>query len=115
MVANASVEAVTPRFAVAARAHVDDLFAEAADAAGPQPPLVVAQEPIQIGPPEEEMPGLAAAKAARHDWLARSGQQERDRTSARFWRTADRLVRTTDPDATHLPLRDGTRLGYLGH
>jgi hypothetical protein len=61
------------------------------------------------------MPGLAAANAARHDWLARIGQQERDRTSARFWRTADRLVSTTDPDATHVPVRDGTRLGYLGH
>jgi IS5 family transposase len=115
MVANASVESVTPRFAVAARAHVDDLFAEAADAAGPQPPVVALPEPTPIGPPEEKVPGLAAANAARHDWLASTGQQERGRTFARFWRASDRLVSTTDPDATHLPLRDGTRLGYLGH
>jgi hypothetical protein len=30
-------------------------------------------------------------------------------------RPADRAVSTTDPDATHLPFRDGTRLGYQGH
>jgi hypothetical protein len=30
-------------------------------------------------------------------------------------RPADRAVSTTDPDATHLPFRDGTRLGSQGH
>jgi transposase len=115
MVASASVESMTPRFAVAARAHVDDLFAEAADAAGPQPPVVALPEPTRVGPTEEEAPDLAAANAARHDWLASAGQQERGRTFARFWRASDRLVSTTDPDATHLAMRDGTRLGYLGH
>jgi hypothetical protein len=30
-------------------------------------------------------------------------------------RTADHSVSTTDPDATHLPFRDGVRLGYQGH
>jgi transposase len=115
MVADASVESVTPRFAVAARAHLDDLFAEAADAAGPEPPLVELREPARIGPTEEQAPALAAANAARHDWIAQAGQQERARTSARLLLTSDRLVSTTDPDATHLALRDGTRLGYQGH
>jgi hypothetical protein len=30
-------------------------------------------------------------------------------------RTAEHAVSTTDPDATHLPMRDGVRLGYQGH
>jgi transposase len=115
MVANASVASVTPRFAVAARAHVDDLFAVEAGAEGPPPPVLGDTAPVRIGPADEEAPDLAAANAARHDWLAAAGRQQRARTSARFWRASDRLVSTTDPDATHLPLRDGTRLGYQGH
>jgi hypothetical protein len=102
MVADASVESMTPRFAVAARAHVYDLFAQAAE------------EPARIGP-SEEAPELAAANAARHDFLAQAGRQQRARTFAHFWRASDRLVSTTDPDATHLALRDGTRLGYRGN
>jgi hypothetical protein len=115
MVANAAVASVTPRFAVAARAHVNDLFAVEAGAEGPPPPEVADPEPARIGPTDEEAPRLAAANLARHDWLAAAGRQERTRTSARFWRASDRLVSTTDPDATHLTLRDGTRLGYQGH
>jgi transposase len=115
MVANASVESMTPRFAIAARAHLDDLFAIDAGAAGPQPPLVVAEEPVRIGPSLEEAPELAAANAARHAWLAQGGQQDRSRHYRDYVRPADRAVSTTDPDATHLPFRDGTRLGYQGH
>jgi transposase len=115
MVANAAVASVTPRFALAARAQVDDLFAIDAGAAGPQPPLAVAEEPVQIGPSAEEAPELAAAKAARHDWLAQGGQQDRSRHYRAYVRPADRAVSTTDPDATHLPFRDGTRRGDQGH
>ena len=39
MVADASVESIQPRFAVAARAHVDDLFAINEGALGPEPPV----------------------------------------------------------------------------
>ena len=49
MAANAALASITPRFAIAARAHLDDLFAIDAGAAGPQPPLGVAEEPVQIG------------------------------------------------------------------
>src|SRR5947207_2241753 len=38
VVADASVDSIVPRFAVAARAHVEDLFAQDADAAGPPGP-----------------------------------------------------------------------------
>lgn len=115
IVANASVESITPRFAVAARAHVDDLFAIDEGAAGPPPPLVLAEEPGRIGPSEEAAPGLAAANAGRHDWVAQGGRQDRARRYRDYLRPADRVVSTTDPDATHLPFRDGTRLGYQGH
>jgi hypothetical protein len=115
MVANASIETVTPRFALAARAHVDDLFAIDAGAVGPQPPLVPAPEPMRIGPTDADVPDLAAANAARHDWVAQGGRQDRARHYRDYVRPADRLVSTTDPDATHVPFRDGTRLGYQGH
>jgi transposase len=115
MRADASVESVVPRFAVAARAHVDDLFAVDEGAEGPQPPVAAAEEPARIGPSEQEDPGLAAANASRHDWLARGGRQERDRHFRDYVRTADHSVSATDPDATHLPCRDGVRLGYQGH
>jgi transposase len=115
MEANAAVETVTPRFALAARAHVDDLFAIDEGAVGPQPPIVATEEPTRIGPSDEEAPELAAATAARHDWVAQGGRQDRGRQYRDYVRPADRSVSTTDPDATHLPFRDGTRLGYQGH
>jgi transposase len=115
MLANAAVGSVQPRFAVAARAHLDDLFAQDAEAQGPPPPVVGAAEPARIGPAEAEAPELAAATAARHDWVAQGGQQERGRVWRDYERTADYSVSTTDADATHLPFRDGVRLGYQGH
>jgi transposase len=115
MVANASVESIQPRFAVAARAHLDDLFAIDAGATGPQAPAVGGAEPRHIGLSAETASELAAANAARHDWIAQGGQQDRQRVGRRYVRTADFAVSTTDPDATHLPFRDGVRLGYQGH
>jgi hypothetical protein len=116
MVANASVETVTPRFALAARAHLDDLFAMDEGAVGPQPPVPAsAPEPVRIGPAAGTALDLAAANRARHDWLAQGGRQDRTRHYRDYLRPADRVVSTTDPDATHLPFRDGTRLGYQGH
>jgi transposase len=115
MVADAAVESVTPRFAIAARAHVDDLFAIDAGAAGPPPLVLAAAEPARIGPSAEEAPELTGANAARHDWVAQGGRQDRGRHYRDYVRPADRSVSTTDPAATHLPFRDGTRLGYQGH
>ena len=122
VVADASVDSITPRFAVAARAHVDDLFAQDADAGGPTPPLLleadvdeVDEAPTCIGPSDEEAPGLAAANATRHDWFVAAGQQDRSQICSRYQRTADLAVSTTDPDATHLRQRDGVRLGYQDH
>jgi transposase len=89
MLANAAVTSVQPRFAVAARAHLEDLFAQDADAQGPPPPVLSAAEPARIGPMEDAAPELAAATAARHDWVAQSGQQDRGRVWRDYGRTAD--------------------------
>jgi transposase len=114
MLANAAVDSIQPRFAVAARAHLEDRFASDEGAAGPQPPAPPGEEPARSGP-SAAAPGLAAAHAARHDWVAQGGRQDRARHDRAYVRPADRAVSTTDPDATHLPFRDGTRLGYQGH
>src|SRR5919204_3211885 len=53
VVADASVDSVVPRFAVAARAHVEDLFAQDADASGPPGPCADTSglvAPRAIGP-----------------------------------------------------------------
>ena len=118
VVANAALDSITPRFAVAARSHVDDLFAQDVDALGPTPPPASDPPvpPVVIGPAAESPEGaaLASANAARHDWIAAGGQQDR-RPVTRWLRSADYVVSTTDPDATHLRQRDGIRLGYQDH
>ncbi len=119
VVADASVDSITPRFAVAARAHVDDLFAQDADALGPPgpaPDTTALPPPIVLEPPAgEDAEALATANATRHDWIAEAGRQDRASVSRRYLRTGDLAVSTTDPDATHLRQRDGVRLGYQAH
>jgi len=120
VVADASVDSITPRFAVAARAHVEDLFAQDAAAGGPLGPVPTGEPPappVAIGPTATgvDATDLAAANAARHDWIAAAGRQDRTRGDPRYVRTADLVVSTTDPDATHLRQRDGVRLGYQDH
>jgi len=119
VVANAAVDSVQPRFAVAAREHLEDLFGLDAGAQGPQPVTAAGENPVplrRIGPSAEEAPDLAAANAARHDWIAAAGQQDRTpQEDRRYPRSSDFIVSTTDPDATHLRQRDGVRLGYQDH
>ena len=118
VMANAAVTAVQPRFAVAARAHLEDLFALDAGATGPAPVAADADAvpPLHMGPTEEAAPVLAAVNAARHDWIAAAGQQDRTPPEERRYpRSSDVIVSTTDPDATHLQQRDGVRLGYQDH
>jgi hypothetical protein len=121
VVAAASIASITPRCAVAARAHVEDLCAHDADAAGPPGPCPAGDllaPPVVSGPSgttDVDAAELAAANAGRHDWIAAAGRQDRTRVAPRSQRTADLAVSTTDPDATHLRQRDGVRLGYQEH
>jgi len=118
VVGNAALGSLTPRFAVAARAHPDDLFAQDAEAEGPVPAYLAGtpEPPAALGPAaSEEGAALAGENAARHDWWALAGRQDRGRVDPRFSRSGDRLVSTTDPEATYLKQRDGVRLGYQDH
>jgi transposase len=122
--ANASLDSLRPRFAV--EAHLARLFP------GPTPggPTDAAddEEPAGVGPgihrptplpgelPAAARADLAAAAAARHDWIGEAGRPDRARTSGPYRRTADFRASATDPDAS--PLRPGegrARLGYHDH
>src|SRR5262249_3869475 len=53
--------------------------------------------------------------AARHDWIAQEGRQQRE-VRGQYQRTADLRVSTTDPDTTPMRLKGGgTHLGYQTH
>jgi transposase len=50
------------------------------------------------------------------DWVSRDGRQDRSFISGPRKRTADRLISTTDPDATPMRVSGGeTKLGYQAH
>src|SRR2546423_5748919 len=58
---------------------------------------------------------LATDNAARHDWIAQEGRQQRE-VHDLYWRTADFRISTTDPDATPMHLKGGgIHLGYHTH
>jgi transposase len=135
--ANADLDSLTPRFAVEAReamqAHLAALFAledaeiaqqeASADRADTQEGEAAATAviacptpaslPVTLGEPEQEE--LAQENAARHDWIAQEGRQQRE-VHGLYQRTADFKVSTTDPDATPMRLKGGgTHLGYHTH
>ena len=135
--ANASLDSLTPRFAVAARAairaHLAALFPEedaqqerqevAGGAPGAPAPRASAEAapppeltPLPAGLPESLREELAAANAARHDWIAQGGRQQRELTHGTYQRLADFRLSTTDPDATLMRLKGGgVHLGYQAH
>ncbi len=131
VLADAAMDSLVPRFAVEARAaihaHLDALFAEETTPPAPPatpdpeqteaawPPTVAAPTalPVALRAPEREQ--LAAANAARHDWIAEAGRPQRE-VHGLYQRTADVRISTTDPDATPLHLKGGgTHLGYQTH
>src|SRR6266567_3387053 len=125
--ANASVDSLTTRFAVEAREafqkHLQQLFQEEVDQSLPEPdppaPEAAAQPtPLPNALPEEERETLFEQQAARHDWYAKGGEQQREVHGLYqyYQRRADQRVSTTDPDAT--PMRHGggpVHLGYQTH
>ena len=118
--ANADLDSLTPRFAVEARAamqtYLAALFAcedaeieqQEASGDGADPPQTDATAPVAIDPApfplpavlsEAEQEELASENAARHDWMAQEGRQQRGEVHGLYQRTADFKVSTTDPDA----------------
>jgi len=122
--ANAALDSLQPRFAV--EAHLARLFPGATPdvptddgvedeaeggAPGRRPPRSL---PVELTAAARA--DLAAAAAARHDWIGEAGRPDRTRTSGPYRRTADFRASTTDPDASPLrPTEGGTRLGYHDH
>jgi transposase len=132
--ANADLDSLAPRFAVEAREaiqeHLAALFApEPAQPENTKESRADAPLPEQL-PEEASYPKpaplptiisevrreeLAADNAARHDWIAEEGRQQRD-VYGSYQRTADFRISTTDPDATPMRLKGGgIHLGYHTH
>ena len=118
--ASAALASASPRFVV--EAHLAHLFGEgagddgataaddttASDAAAPTPLAVAAP----VAPPED----LAAANAARHDWLAATGRPDRTVTRGHYQRRSDYVASRTDPDAALMQRRGGgAHFGYQDH
>jgi len=130
--ANADLHSLVPRFAVEAREaiqeHLAALFApepgkteHTAESNGDE--LLSEQLPADISfllptplptlLPEAQQEELARDNAARHDWIAEGGRQQRD-VSGSYQRTADFRISTTDPDATPMRLnRESRYFGFL--
>jgi hypothetical protein len=132
--ANADLDSLTPRFAVEAREaiqeHLTALFtperaqlekpeASSGEAPLPEPmpvaPFCAGSTPLPVVLSQEQHEELATENAARHDWIAQEGRQQRE-VRGSYERTADFRISTTDPDATPMRLKGGgTCLGYHTH
>jgi transposase len=116
--ANADKDKMVARFYVdAMNEHLAVLFPETES--DPQPePIAPEAAPIRLPvtlAPEVEAE-LAARNAARHDWIAELGRQEREVTHGDYQRQADIWVNTTDPDATMMHKKGGgSAMGYHTH
>jgi hypothetical protein len=115
--ANADVDGLRSRSI--AENHLKELFEEAGnqeigDFATPHPSL----DTLATGTlPMAKEESLKENNARNEDWISRNGRQKRAFSSGPRQRTADRLVSTTDPDATAMRLgsEGHTKLGYQAH
>ena len=125
--ANASVDSVKPRFFV--EAHLANLFSPEAEEGGEKAVQEESQEepthreheelpaprPLPTSLSPQEYAALTQHNEARHDWIEQEGAQDRRVTSRGYHRMADLRVSTTDPDATLMPTKDWTDMGYRTH
>jgi Transposase domain (DUF772) len=137
VLADASLDALAPRFAVEAlaaiHAHLDALFsdeptpqeepqavqdrertgsassASPATPAPPAPPPATLPTPLPVVLSDSEREELAEVNTTRHDWIAAAGQPQREMHGRynTYQRTAAFRVSTTDPDARPLHLKGG--------
>ncbi len=116
--ANAAKDAMLPRFYVdALNEHLTALFPDTSLEAAESPAcLEAAPAPMPIDLPPEVEAELTAKHAARHDWMAELGRQERAVTHGNYQRRADTWVNTSDADATLMRKKGGgTAMGYHTH
>jgi len=126
---DAALESLRPRFAV--EAHLAALFAGAqAESAGEnggasddaghdgEATATTGSAPVAlpVALSDAARADLAAAAAARHDWIGEAGRPDRSVVRAGYRRQADFWASTTDPDATPLrPPNTRPHLGYHDH
>jgi len=118
--ANAAVDSLGPRFAVDARGHVADLFAntsptgEAPATSDPGPAL---SSGLLRLPTRESTDEPQAGQTAEQRWdlLAERRLNPHRPASGSYRRTSDWRTSTTDPDATPMRVGGGTHLGYHDH
>jgi transposase len=122
--ANAEYDSLVPRWYIAARAHLDALFADdATSAVPPDPPAGQPPDDAHTAPPVQ-LPVAGTEEAARH--LATANERawrvlETKRLdparppSGPYRRITDFRVSTTDPDAAPLRHSSPPRLGYHDH
>jgi transposase len=119
--ANADVDSLRSRSI--AQNHLKKLFEETGDPEkkkieDPAAPQLNPDAPAADALPTAGDEGLKKDNAQKKskDWITREGRQDRTFSSGPRERTADRLVSTTDPDATPMRLSEGeTKLGYQAH
>jgi transposase len=117
--ANASLESITPRFAV--DQHLQDLFEE--DEEDSQEPAHYADGTARTVDgdldhlPHSNDEELITANAAKEDWISRVGRQDREVKGNFYRRKADLFLSKTDPDASPMKRKgaDHSHLGYQAH
>jgi transposase len=101
--ANASLESITPRFAV--EQHLRDLFEED-PLEGPDGTSTEAARAAAVGDlyplPTSEDAELISANAARRDWISKTGHQDRE-VKGNFYRGARRTSSSARPTPTPRP------------
>lgn len=115
--ANASLESITPRFAV--EQHLQDLFEDdPKDSDGAPDDAARAAAVGDLDPlPTSEDAELTAANAAKSDWISKAGRQDREVKGNWYRRKADLFLSKTDPDASPMKRKgaDHSHLGYQAH
>src|SRR5215203_2071856 len=114
--ANADIDTLASRFLV--ETHLSGLFEGSSipeEGSEAEPSASVELDTLPTSDSEDE--ALVAANTGKSDWISRAGRQDRTFNSGPRKRTANRLLSTTDPDAT--PMRLGsegqTKLSYQAH
>jgi transposase len=117
--ANASLESITPRFAV--EQHLQDLFEEDEEGSC-EPSHNAGGAATTVDADLDHLPHsydeeLITANAAKEDWISRVGRQDREVKGNFYRRKADLFLSKTDPDASPMKRKgaDHSHLGYQTH
>ena len=121
--ANADLDSLVPRWYQQAKAHLDDRFTDAADAAtSSEDTAPISDEAVGVAAAHLPFAGTAADEAQldetnRAAWklLEEYRLYPNRPPSGSYQRRTDLLVSTTDPDAAPLQTGESARLGYRDH